>query len=226
MLQLDDPVETDHARLEQERARGVNALFDQHLGPCQKQARAMARSFRSGLLDPDDCAQSASIALLESARRYDDSRGVPFKHFVRPRVRGAVLDLLRAELRARMHRFPNANDRINQRLDCRIKCADGQDADFESFIDLIGEVALGLMLDEVSLLNPTDPDGDHLLYSVFGQQVHHYIRQLPERQRELITLHYFQQCTFAEIAQTWQLSKGRISQLHSAALAGLRERMR
>jgi RNA polymerase sigma factor FliA len=205
-----------------EQSITVDALVYQHLDQCQRQARMMARRFRAGLLDPDDCAQSASMALLESARRFDASRGVPFAHYIRPRVRGAVLDLLRAELRARMHRFPNASERIAQRLDGR---DDVHEDAFESLVDLIGEVALGLMLDDVSL-SAARAHEEEMLYGVFNQQTHQFIDQLSARPRELIHLHYFHQLTFSEIAEKWQLSKGRISQLHSSALRELRELMR
>jgi len=46
---------------------------------------------------------------------------------------------------------------------------------------------------------------------------------LPERERELIRLHYEEQVEFQQIAAEWGVTKGRVSQLHAQALKRMRE---
>src|SRR5262245_47690603 len=47
-------------------------------------------------VDRDELARAGALGLVEAARRYDDSRGVPFERFAAQRIRGAILDAVRA----------------------------------------------------------------------------------------------------------------------------------
>src|SRR6478672_2670455 len=47
-------------------------------------------------VDRDELARAGALGLVEAARRYDDSRGVPFDRFAAQRIRGAILDAVRA----------------------------------------------------------------------------------------------------------------------------------
>jgi RNA polymerase sigma factor for flagellar operon FliA len=47
-------------------------------------------------VDRDELARAGALGLVEAARRYDESRGVPFDRFAAQRIRGAILDAVRA----------------------------------------------------------------------------------------------------------------------------------
>src|SRR5690606_11181884 len=47
-------------------------------------------------VDRDELARAGALGLVEAARRYDESRGVPFDRFVAQRIRGAILDAVRS----------------------------------------------------------------------------------------------------------------------------------
>jgi RNA polymerase sigma factor FliA len=57
----------------------------------------------------------------------------------------------------------------------------------------------------------------------FTRLIKELVPQLPERERELIHGHYFDQIEFQVLAERFAVTKGRISQLHARALARLRE---
>ena len=47
-------------------------------------------------VDRDELARAGALGLVEAARRFDESRGVPFDRFAAQRIRGAILDAVRA----------------------------------------------------------------------------------------------------------------------------------
>src|SRR3954470_4172624 len=47
-------------------------------------------------VDREELARAGALGLVEAARRYDESRGVPFERFAAQRIRGAILDAVRA----------------------------------------------------------------------------------------------------------------------------------
>ena len=47
-------------------------------------------------VDRDELARAGALGLVEAARRYDEARGVPFDRFAAQRIRGAILDAVRA----------------------------------------------------------------------------------------------------------------------------------
>lgn len=193
-----------------ERARLVEA----HLPLCTAAARGLLRRLRPGLLEFGDCVQAASLALVQCAERFDDSKGVPFDAYVRPRLRGAVLDLLRAELRSR----PHAAQRLADRAQHLEPAATDRD-DLDQFLTVVAELGLGLMLEGAASVDPSTADAH--LYAALQRDLVRQVEQLPERLRALLRLHYFQHVPFADIARDWGLTPGRISQLHSEALRKL-----
>src|SRR5688500_20258640 len=47
-------------------------------------------------VDREELARAGALGLVEAARRFDDSRGVPFQRFAAQRIRGAILDTARS----------------------------------------------------------------------------------------------------------------------------------
>lgn len=194
-----------------ERARLVEA----HLPLCAAAARGLLRRLRPGLLEFGDCVQAASLALVQCAERFDDSKGVPFDAYVRPRLRGAVLDLLRAELRSR----PHAAQRLADRARHLEPSAPDRD-ELDDFLAMVADLGLGLMLESAAVLDSATTDAH--LYAALKRDLVRQVEQLPERLRALVRQHYFQHVPFADIARDWALTPGRISQLHSDALRKLK----
>src|SRR6478609_9258909 len=47
-------------------------------------------------VDRDELARAGALGLVEAAKRYDDAKGVPFQRFAAQRIRGAIIDAVRA----------------------------------------------------------------------------------------------------------------------------------
>lgn len=196
----------------------VDALVRSHMPMAQGIVRSLLRRIRPGLLEYDDCIQVASVAVLNCASRYDAALGIPFSGYARPRIRGAVFDLLRSELRSR-GAARGVDERVGERFRNRHseECAD----DFEAYLTLVIDLGVGLML-EAGRWGSNPADLHEASYTGSGPKLNEIVDRLPDRQATLVRAHYFQGVSFTEIARTWGVSRGRISQLHSAALKRLR----
>lgn len=182
-------------------------------------ARRVHRRFPRLGADREDFIQNANIGLLEAIERFDPARGIAFQAYAMNRVRGSVFNGLRVILGG-----PSA-ERYQERLDT---LHDGADDPFDALVGAIVGLGLGYMLDDAAHTQIIDRQ-DGLRFAEDQQassQLAAGVGQLPPRLKAIIVRHYFEFTPFIELAQEWGLSKGRISQLHRAALDALRRSIR
>lgn len=175
-----------------------------------------------------DIEQFAYAGLLQAIDGFDPLRGIPFSAFARRRILGSISDGAGRmnELDAQYsYRRRVETERARSIAD---SATEGNDDPLGELSRLVSGLALGLMLEETSLLSA--PDGrdyrPNAYESLAWRQMHALIAQqiarLPDREETIIRQHYENGVSFAQIAQLLGLSKGRVSQLHAAALAKLR----
>ncbi len=208
-------------------------LFVRYLPLAKSLAARVYRNRRRDDVEFADFYQLACEGLLQAIDRYDPSRGVPFGGFAYRRIEGnihsGVFILTEAQqqiaFRSRMRR---------ERLQS-LQTASHANPETRDALAMLCEVAIGLavsfMLDDSAMLLQTKEQDstpsayDSLAWQQAKQQLLQAVSELPERERQLITLHYGQELDFGTIGQLFKLSKGRISQLHSASLARLRKKL-
>jgi RNA polymerase sigma factor for flagellar operon FliA len=165
---------------------------------------------------------------LEAIDRYDPGRGVPFELYARHRVRGSVfngLRLLRESLAKGSSDYGDAG-----LVRDRIASLDDEDtADpVEAFVATAVGLGLGFLLNAQSL--PTqEPQPDAYAEAERVQSeatLARCVELLPERERLLLTLHYYHHVPFVQVADHLGVTKGRVSQLHKQALDRLRRLLR
>ncbi|UZW61272.1 sigma-70 family RNA polymerase sigma factor [Lysobacter enzymogenes] len=179
-----------------------------------------------------DYQQLAYIGLLDSMDRYDPQQGAGFKTFCTPRITGNVLDGLRQlseaqeqiSLKRRLQR-----DRLSSLKD------GGRDGKLAGRkLDALSELAVGLaighMLEGTGMYADGEQADRHDGYAaVAWQQTCRSLRQavdrLPADMAKVVGYHYFHSLPFEQIAGILGLSKGRISQIHRAALTQLRDKI-
>ncbi len=159
----------------------------------------------------DDLVAAGTYGLVDSMRRHKGDRGPQFEWYARIRIRGAIVDELRAQdwltRRARGH----ANSDV---------AATQTRASFVGIEDLPGG--------EASLTSTGEPVPNVLDILEQRSEREHLARvvgQLPERERYVIVAHYFEGVQFKSIAQVLGVSEPRISQLHTRAVDMLRARL-
>jgi RNA polymerase sigma factor for flagellar operon FliA len=208
-------------------------LVDRYLGFARTMAaRLFARRTYEGL-EFDDYLQFARVGLLEAVDRYDGSQGAKFETFAAYRINGAILDgiasysdlqeQVAARRRVEAERLEGLHGEAPDRADPA--------ALFAYLADLAVGLAVGMalegtgMIQEEGAIYAAQPY-EGLELRQLRARLRETLAALPERQRKVLSWHYLEQRPFDEIAAALGLSRGRVSQLHKEALAGLRERWR
>jgi RNA polymerase sigma factor for flagellar operon FliA len=199
-------------------------------------ARSLAgRQFRGrtgGDLEHEDFVQLACAGLLEAMDRYDPALGVPFRGFAIRRINGSILDGITktSEVREQISfRRRTRRDRLRS-LSPEDAAALPAGEAMEALIDLALGLALGFMLEGTSLYRKEEAAAQPTAYDTLAwkdlvERLTAELERLPERDRSMVRLHYLEDVSFDQIAALLGLSKGRVSQLHKAALALLRKRI-
>ncbi|MEO0908152.1 MAG: sigma-70 family RNA polymerase sigma factor [Pseudomonadota bacterium] len=212
------------------QADARTALFARYRRFAQTTARTEHQRIKDMGLDRCDCEQLAYEALLHSIERFDPNKGVPFTAFARPRIRGAIRNGLTKANEARAS-F-NARKRAEKdRLESLKKQAANADEDdpMETLRDLVVGMALGFMLEENAQSKaeqvPSDAPSayDGVVWNQTVIAMEDKLSSLPEQERQVLDYHYKQGLRFTQIATLLGLTRGRISQIHSKALARLRQ---
>jgi len=194
----------------------------------------------------DDLISMGTFGLLEAIDRYDLERGVLFKTYCVNRIRGAILDELRAQdWVPRLVRYKaNKVDRHGGRLQSRL----GRNATiFEMAAELELEVSEYQRMEKdskpVSMLSLSDetPDGaddggsrivdlvkdergEDPLASVHKRDLRSLAtKTLNEKEQIVVTLYYFEQLSMKEIAKVLGLTESRVCQIHSKVIEKLRK---
>lgn len=202
-------------------------------------------------LDQQDLLSVAVVGLITAAERFDPGRGIQFKTFAEKRIMGSIMDELRAQdwlprtLREKYKRLEHQFSVLEQKLGrnpSSEEVAAAMGMDLEKYFQLVEEVhSLSFMsLDDFQ----EDDDGGafgllHFLSDngsenpqnqIMAKQLLHSlgeaIESLPEKERIVVTLYYYEELNLKEIGEVLGLTESRISQLHSQAVIRLKVKMR
>jgi RNA polymerase sigma factor for flagellar operon FliA len=214
-----------------QESRLREGLFDRYRNYARALARRHVRRMAAAADVGQDLEQFAYRGLLEAIDRFDPALGPPFPAFAAPRIAGSIVDGL-AELDesgARL-RFQRRVER--ERLASLAEAEKGKRSATELLGDLVTELALSLMLDAEERQSPGGlagrPDSafDNLAWRQTRTLLADRVEALPEPEKTIVRQHYQNGLLFSQIAAILGLSKGRVSQIHKAALARLRKSMR
>jgi RNA polymerase sigma factor for flagellar operon FliA len=198
---------------------------------CHQIKRQLGRTLRM-----DDIVSYGREGLLAAARTFDPNRGVPFRRWANIRVRGAVIDGIRAtstlprSVYARLRATEiagRARDTLEEeeagRTSRTQEEADRRIGDY--LAGLATAIAIGYAgasLDEHGEATDRAPNAeDRLARAELLARIHESIRALPDAERTLLQRHYFDDVTFEQAAAELGLSKSWASRLHSRAVETL-----
>ncbi|WP_310261297.1 sigma-70 family RNA polymerase sigma factor [Roseateles saccharophilus] len=191
-------------------------------------ARVYGRRFGADL-DYTDLVQMGMVGLLEAIDRYTPARGVRFETFATHRIEGALLNGLPAysELQRQL---AVRRELVRERAKSLQEPTPQDKPALERLAELAISLALGFALEDSGLAQaeePAEPDNAYARMELaqLRRRLAELTERLPEAERRVVFRHYFQQQPFDEIAASMNLTKGRISQLHHAALRRLRQRL-
>jgi len=202
-------------------------------------------------VERDDLISAAIIGLFDALEKYDASKGTKFETYAIWRIRGAILDELRSldwasrSIRRKARNVEEVARELGQRL--------GRAATEEEVADALNlsPVELSRLLDEVhgtALLSlsksvSSDEDQDFIqLEDIVDDPAHRdaldqietdearevlleTIDGLPEQQRLVVALYYYEEMTLKEIGEALHISESRVSQIHTRAVKTLKARL-
>jgi RNA polymerase sigma factor for flagellar operon FliA len=193
----------------------------------------------------DDLISAGIVGLLDAFQKFDPAKKVQFRTYAQFRVRGAMLDSLRAldwgprDLRRKGRAVEEAIRSLSSKLGkapTEHEVAEEMSLSLEEYQQLLGELSgleLGSLnalpanddgVEALSLL-PSGPEDDPFLRcqtSEMRRLLTNAIAELPERERLVLTLYYYEELTLKEVGATLGVVESRVSQLHSSAMARLR----
>lgn len=200
-------------------------------------------------LNRDEITSSAMHGLVDAASRFDPRRGILFKTFAEQRMRGSILDEARRMdwfsrgLRDKHRRITEAIDSLGKtlgRMPEEAEIARAMDLSLEAYRRMLTEVNhLGCVslqetldgnedgqtfLDCLTDSSALDPE-EELEKSQMVQVMAGHLEKLSEKERQVISLYYYEEMSQKEIAEILGLTEGRISQLHSQALIKLKSNL-
>lgn len=194
-----------------------------------------AKTFRhrySEELEYADYVQFGMIGLLEAIDRFDPSLGIKFETFASHRIQGAILngvETLSEKQQQIAVRGRVRAERVKSLVDNGGARPTRTNADaLHHLADIAIGLAMGFMLDNCGMYLDGDPSSgntpyEHLELTQLRQRLTNLVKQLPAQECLVIRRHYYQRQQFEEVARTLGVTKGRVSQIHHAALARLRE---
>lgn len=214
----------------QERSRRMDAeVFTKYQPMVHRMARKIAATYGLPVgVDADDLESAGLIALAEAWSRYDHSRGTAFEAYACIRIRGAIIDCIRdadwvpRKTRTRVRQSEEARQQLRDQLG---REPSSTEVSALSGVKELGQVTRLVSLDsfvECSATSNSDVT-ETLEMQETLQEIPIALESLNERDRLVVTLHYFQGVPLGQIAGLLGITDSRVSQLHARAINGLKQ---
>jgi RNA polymerase sigma factor for flagellar operon FliA len=190
--------------------------------------------------------------LISAIQRFEPEREIKFETYAITRIKGAIIDELRSldwvprSVRARARAIERANTKLEHKLQ-RAPTDEEMSAELEmtltDFQDALLQISNSTVAaldelwtvsdasgDQVSLLDtlqdPGAPDPAHVIDATdLKDRIADAIARLPEREKLVVALYYYENLTLREIGEVLGVTESRVSQLHTKAVLRLRGRM-
>lgn len=199
-------------------------------------------------VDIDDLYSAASMGLVESMNRFDKSQAVSFNTYAERRIKGAMLDALRnldflpRNVRTRLKALESAITELARELGHKpsveeiLEKTDFSEEDIYRLMGLQENDKL-LSLDETvgdnddsTLIDFIRTDGlspeDEVVRANLIKRMAEEIDKLSEKERQVVSLYYYEELTMKEISEVLDVTESRVSQIHSTAVQKLKRRLK
>jgi len=231
-----------------ERTRDQRDRLILHYSPLVKYVAGRVGVGLPQNVEQSDLVSYGIFGLIDAIEKFDPDRGFKFETYAISRIKGAILDELRSidwvprsvrakgraverafsKLESTLHRSPTEAE-LAQELgytEPQLQQVLGQ-------LSLTGIAALDEMLgdrSDAATLGDTIADqaaGPGALAELREMRGHlaEAIERMPEREKVVLTLYYFENFTLAQIGQVLKVTESRVSQIHTKAVLQLRSRL-
>jgi RNA polymerase sigma factor FliA len=226
-------------------------LLNQYLPLVKNVASRMALGFPKSV-ELNDLVNTGVIGLIEAFNNFDPARGVKFETYAVPRIRGAILDELRAldwiprSTRAKSREIDRATTKLENELGrspSDSELAKKLNVSTDELLSTLGDVSSTTLLSLDELISREDDNrqvprietvenaaADNILSDMERNELRAFlvnsISGLTEQERLVIALYYYEELTLKEIGEVMLISESRVSQIHTKAVFRLRAMIR
>jgi RNA polymerase sigma factor FliA len=203
-------------------------------------------------VEENDLVSYGLLGLIGAIERYDPDRDVKFETYAMARIKGSIIDELRAmdwvprsvrsrareieraiaALEAQLHRAPT-DEEIAAKLSITVEELDDSLTDIArssiAALDELWTISSGSG-DQVALIDTIEdtqgPEPQSALdQNELREAIAESISRLPEREKIVVTLYYYEELTLREIGEVLGVTESRVSQLHTKAILRLKARL-
>lgn len=219
-----------------------NEIVLQNMGLVRTVALSM-RNMYVKFGDVDDVVNEGVIALMDAIESYSPNRGAKFETYASIKIRGAIIDFLRKQdwIPRNVRKFAKALDKansmlynLNGRVPTNSELAAQLGMDEEKMLKMMTECSCTITLSFEELLyednidEPSVKDSGvdrELLHNEMRKVVADAVNELGEKERQVITLYYYKNLKYSDIAKALGVSEGRVCQIHSKATLALKAKL-
>jgi RNA polymerase sigma factor for flagellar operon FliA len=204
-------------------------------------------------IDLDDLHNTGVIGLMDAIEKYDPEKNCKFKTYAEFRIKGAILDQLRSldwvprSVRQKSRRLERAYGEVEQRLGrsaSEDEVADSLGLQLDKFHELLNQVR-GISLVNLEEIRGNNTDGDRVgTFADIVEDIHsenpfatlklHEMKRtvadtigtLPEKERLVVSLYYYEDLNMKEIGGILGITESRVCQIHTKAMLRLRSKLK
>jgi RNA polymerase sigma factor for flagellar operon FliA len=204
-------------------------------------------------IDLDDLHNTGVIGLMDAIEKYDPEKNCKFKTYAEFRIKGAILDQLRSldwvprSIRQKSRKLERAYGEVEQRLGrsaSEDEVADSLGLQLDKFHELLNQVR-GISLVNLEEIRGGGQDGDRsstfadvvedvraenpfasFKFHEMNQIVADTIATLPEKERLVISLYYYEDLNMKEIGNILGITESRVCQIHTKSVLRLRSKLK
>ncbi|OLR91530.1 RNA polymerase subunit sigma-70 [Actinokineospora bangkokensis] len=231
------------------RDQGLRDRLVLHYAPLVKYVAGRVGTGLPSHVEVSDLIQSGIFGLVDAIEKFEPERGLKFETYAMQRIRGAILDDLRAQdwvprtVRGRAREVERGIERLGAKLQRTPTDAELAD-ELGLGVDELREVYAQLQLTSVVALDELaaagrgansladileDETADDPVALLVDQDNRRALAEaiglLVERDRVVVTLYYFENLTLAEIGRVLGVTESRVCQLHTRAVLRLRAKL-
>jgi len=223
-----------------------------HYSPLVKYVAGRVSSGLPPSVEFGDLVSYGVFGLLDAIDKYDPDRGIKFETYAIARIKGAIIDELRADdwvprsVRFKARQIERAYVALEgelRRIPTDEEVAEKLGISLDEYLNLLGKLSLISLvaLDELWTVSGDRPDKISLADTVedvkvkdpsktfeieeMKDMIADAINHLPERERIVVSLYYFEGLTMREIGEVLSVTESRVCQMHTKAILRLRARL-
>jgi RNA polymerase sigma factor for flagellar operon FliA len=238
------------ARYVDGRANGLRDRLILHYAPLVKYVAGRVGSGLPAHVEQADLVSYGTFGLIDAITRFEPEREIKFESYAMARIRGAIIDELRStdwiprSVRMKARQFERTVAALEaklQRSPTDEEIADEMDMDVEEIRKFLGQLSLVNVVALDELLVDDDGSAPRLVdtlkdtsaldpqamaeHGEARQLLARAVEQLPEREKVVVSLYYFEGLTLADIGRVLGVTESRICQLHTKAVLHLRGKL-